>query len=83
MSTVGVAEEQMRADSKPQEQLDAQGSDEPGAFSLRHNGPWQPLGLLTTVKPPALRGRYDYDQAGRLRWSCRALPDSIFGPCTC
>jgi hypothetical protein len=21
--------------------------------------PWQPLGLLTTVKPPALRGRHD------------------------
>jgi len=49
----------MRASSKPQEQLDAQGSDEPGECSRRHNAPWQPLGLLTTVKLPALRGRYD------------------------
>ena len=59
VSTVGFEEEPMRASIKHQEQLDAQGSDEPGEFSLRHNEPWQPLGLLTTVKPPALRGRYD------------------------
>src|SRR5262245_33514800 len=59
VSTVGFEEEQIRASSKHQEQLDAQGSDEPGEFSLRNNEPWQPLGLLTTVKPPALRGRYD------------------------
>ena len=56
MSTVGFGEEQMRASIKHQEQLDAQGSDEPGEFSLRHNGPWQPLGLLTTVKPPTFGG---------------------------
>src|SRR5262249_47144103 len=60
VSTVGFEEEQIRAYIKHQEQLDAQGSDEPGAFSLRNNEPWQPLGLLTTVKPPALRGRYDW-----------------------
>ena len=59
VSTGGCEEEPMRASSKPQEQLDAQGSDEPGECSRRHNAPWQPLGLLTTVKPPALRGRYD------------------------
>ena len=59
VSTVGFEVEQIRASIKQQEQLDAQGSDEPGEFSLRNNEPWQPLGLLTTVKPPALRGRYD------------------------
>src|SRR6266436_323820 len=60
VSTVGFEEEQIRAYIKHQEQCDAQGSDEPGEFSPRHNKPWQPLGLLTTVKPPALRGRYDF-----------------------
>src|SRR4029453_899030 len=39
VSTVGFAEEQIRAYIKPQEQLDAQGSDEPSEVSLRHNGP--------------------------------------------
>src|SRR5215813_246044 len=42
VSTVGFEEEQMRASIKHQEQLDAQGSDEPGEFSLRNNEPWQP-----------------------------------------
>jgi putative transposase len=37
VSTVGFEEEPMRASSKPQEQLDAQGSDESGAFSQRGN----------------------------------------------
>jgi len=60
VSTVGCEEEQIRAYIKHQEQCDAPGSDEPGEFSPRHNKPWQPLGLLTTVKPPALRGRYDF-----------------------
>jgi putative transposase len=60
VSTVGFEAEQMRASSKRQEQLDAQGSDESGEFSQRDRGPWQPSGLLTTVKPPALRGRYDW-----------------------
>ena len=60
VSTVGFEEEQIRASIQHQEQLDAQGSDEPGECSLRNNAPWQPLGLLTTVKPPALRGRYDF-----------------------
>jgi putative transposase len=59
VSTVGWEEEPMRADIKPQAQRDAQGSDESGEFSQRGTGPWQPLGLLTTVKPPASRGRYD------------------------
>jgi putative transposase len=59
VSTVGFEEAQIRASIKPQEQLDAQGSDESGEFYERDRGPWQPLGLLTTVKPPALRGRYD------------------------
>ena len=63
VSTVGVEAEQRRASLKHQEQLDAQGSEEPGAFSRRNNEPWQPLGLLTTVKPPALRGRYDVCRA--------------------
>ena len=34
-STVGVEDEQIRASIKHQEQLDAQGSDEPGEFSQR------------------------------------------------
>jgi hypothetical protein len=38
---VGVEAEQMRASSKQQEQLDAQGSDESGACLLRHDEPWQ------------------------------------------
>src|SRR6266581_3361656 len=62
VSTVGFEEEQIRASIKHQEQFDAQGSDEPGEFSPRHNKPWQPLGLLTTAKPPALRGRYDFSR---------------------
>ena len=50
----------MRCSRRKQEQLDAQGRDEDGDFeeSLR-TGIWQPLGLLTTVKPPALRERHD------------------------
>src|SRR5215470_10744169 len=54
----------MRAAIQHQEQLDVQGSDESGEFSQRDRCPWQPLGLLTTVKPPALRGRYDIMQQG-------------------
>ena len=42
VSTVGCEEEQLRASITHQEQLDAQGSDEPGEFSLRNNEPWQP-----------------------------------------
>jgi REP-associated tyrosine transposase len=59
VSTGGVEAAQRRASPKPQEQLDAHGADESGAFSARDRGPWQPCGLLTPVKPPALRGRYD------------------------
>ena len=64
VSTVGFEEAPMRASIKHQEQLDAQGSDESGESSQRDRGPWQPLGLLTTVKPPALRGRYDCTETG-------------------
>jgi len=78
VSTVGFEEEQIRAYIKHQEQCDAQGSDEPGEFSPRHNKPWQPLGLLTTVKPPALRGRYDSEhppsvKTGRCRLHTRRI----------
>ena len=50
----------MRRSSRNQEQRDAPGRDEDGDFSesLR-TCIWQPLGLLTTVKPPALRERHD------------------------
>ena len=60
VSTVGGAAEYRRCSRRKQEQLDAQGRDEDGDFeeSLR-TGIWQPLGLLTTVKPPALRERHD------------------------
>jgi putative transposase len=60
VSTVGCDEEHLRRSRRNQEQLDAPGRDEDGDFeeSLR-TCLWQPLGLLTTVKPPALRERYD------------------------
>ena len=58
---MGCAEEHLRRSRRNQEQLDAQGRDAEGDFeeSLR-TCIWQPLGLLTTVKPPALRERHDY-----------------------
>jgi len=61
VSTVGCEAEHRCRSSRKQEQLDAQGRDEDGDFeeSLR-TGIWQPLGLLTTVKPPALRERHDF-----------------------
>ena len=66
MSTGGFEEDQMRRDIRDQQQLDAQGKDEDGDFSdLLCALTWQPLGLLTTVKPPALRERHDYDDAIR------------------
>src|SRR4030095_15325984 len=49
VSTVGFAEEQIRAYIKHQEQLDAQGSDESGEFSQRGRSPAQALGLRITV----------------------------------
>jgi putative transposase len=60
VSTVGFEAEQMRRYITNQDQLDGQGKDEDGDFSgsLR-SLTWQPLGLLTTVKPPALRERPD------------------------
>ena len=42
VATGGGEAEPRRASSKPQEPRDAQGSDEPGACSRRHNAPWQP-----------------------------------------
>ena len=60
VSTVGCAAEPMRRSIRPPEQLEAPGRDEDGdvSESLR-TCIWQPLGLLTTVKPPALRERHD------------------------
>jgi putative transposase len=60
VSTVGCAEEYLRRESRNQEQLDIHGRDEDGDFEeSRRTCIWQPLGLLTTVKPPALRERHD------------------------
>ena len=60
VSTVRCEAEHLCRASRNQEQLDIQGRDEDGDFaeSLR-TCIWQPLGLLTTVKPPALRERHD------------------------
>jgi len=63
VSTVGFEEEQIRRYIQNQEQLDTQGKDEDGDFEESFRTlTWQPLGLLTTVKPPALRGRHDCQQ---------------------
>ena len=60
VSTVGCEEEHMRRESRNREQLDAQGRDADGdCEESRRTSIWRPLGLLTTVKPPALRERYD------------------------
>src|SRR5690349_7471814 len=63
VSTMGGKAEHIRSASRNQEQLDAQGKDEDGDCeeSLR-TCIWQPLGLLTTVKPPALREHHDFRQ---------------------
>jgi hypothetical protein len=57
---VGCEEGHLRRYLRNQEQLAIQGRDEDGGCkeSLR-TFIWQPLGLLTTVKPPALRERHD------------------------
>ena len=61
VSTVGLSEEPMRRSRRNQEQRAAPGRDENGDFSESlHTCIWQPLGLLTTVKPPALRERHDW-----------------------
>jgi hypothetical protein len=59
--TVGCAEEhRLRRESRNQEQLAAPGRHEDGdGEESRRTCTWQPLGLLTTVKPPALRERHD------------------------
>ena len=75
VSTVGCEAEHRRRERHNQEQLDAQGREEDGDFkeSLRP-GIWQPLGLLTTVKPPALRERHDLAVARRSRTVWRPPP---------
>ena len=61
VSTVGGAAEPMRRSIRTQEPRDAQGRAEAGdCEESLHPCIWQPLGLLTTVKPPALRERHDY-----------------------
>ncbi len=71
VSTVGFEGSQIRAYIKNQEQLEAK--EVMGKVSFRRwrwqplellqtsslGTTWQSLGLLTTVKPPASRGRYD------------------------
>ena len=62
VSTVGCEEEHLRRSRRNQEQLDIPGRDEDGDFEESpRTCIWQPLGLLTTVKPPALRGRHDFE----------------------
>ena len=60
VSTVGWEAEHLRRSRRNQEQRDAPGRDEDGdvSESLR-TCIWQPLGLLTHGKPPALRERHD------------------------
>ena len=60
VSTVGWEAEHLRRSLRHQEELAIQARDEDGACeeSLR-TCIWQPSGLLTTVKPPALRERHD------------------------
>src|SRR5262245_5676211 len=61
VSAVGCEAKQMRRYSRRQEQRETAGEEEDGACeAVVRTLPWQPLGLLTTVKPPALRGRHDY-----------------------
>ena len=71
VSTMGCDEEHLRRSRRNQEQRDAQGREEDGdCEESRHTSIWQPLGLLTTVKPPALRERHDL-RGGmhlRVRW---------------
>jgi REP element-mobilizing transposase RayT len=75
VSTVGFEAEQMRRYITNQDQLDGQGKDEDGDFSgsLR-SLTWQPLGLLTTVKPPALRERPDFS----LRYALSITNDEVW-----
>ena len=61
VSTVGWEAEHLRRYLRNQEELAIQDRDEDGDCeeSLR-TCIWQPSGLLTTVKPPALRERHDW-----------------------
>jgi hypothetical protein len=64
IATGGGDAEHLRRSRRNQEQRDAQGREEDGdGEESRHTAIWQPLGLLTTVKPPALRERYDLPKA--------------------
>ena len=61
VSTVGWEAAHLRRSLRNQEELAIQDRDEDGDCeeSLR-TCIWQPSGLLTTVKPPALRERHDF-----------------------
>ena len=60
-SPVRCDAEHLRRSHRNQEQLAAPGREEDGdCEGSRRTCIWQPLGLLTTVKPPALRERHDY-----------------------
>ena len=64
-STVGWEAEHLRRSLRHQEELALQARDEDSDCeeSLR-TCIWQPLGLLTTVKPPAERERHDSSVTG-------------------
>jgi len=68
VSTVGWEAEHLRRSLRHQEELAIQDRDEDGDCeeSLR-TCLWQPSGLLTTVKPPALRERHDFFDGMQLR----------------
>jgi hypothetical protein len=60
VSRVGGEEEHRRRALRHQEQRETPSRDEGGDCSeSRRTCIWQPLGLLTTVKPPALWERHD------------------------
>ena len=68
VSTVGWEAAHLRRSLRHQEELALHARDEDGGCeeSLR-TGIWQPSGLLTTVKPPALRERHDFFDGMQLR----------------
>ena len=77
VSTVGWEAAHLRRSLRNQEELAIHARDEDGACeeSLR-TGIWQPSGLLTTVKPPALRERHDF--ASFLAFRGLAMNESTF-----
>src|SRR5262245_32167354 len=59
-STVGCEAKQVCRYSRRQEQCETAGEEEDGACeAVLRTLRWRPLGLLTTRKPQALRGRND------------------------